>query len=73
MVLVLLMYFFTFLMGTEERRVLSAAFVIFLIFLVDVHATWFCYFIPIFIAANRVSAPSKDQDPIALETAKQDT
>ena len=73
MVLVLLMYFFTFLMGTEERRVLSAAFVIFLIFLVDGHATWFCYFIPIFIAANRVSAPSKDQDPIALETAKQDT
>ena len=66
------MYFFTFLMGVEKRRVVSAVTIFSLLFLTQGNATWLCYFIPIFIAANRVTAPSKDKDPIVLETAKKD-
>jgi len=63
MILVLLMYFFSLLMGKEKRRIISAAFVIFIIFLVDGHATWFCYFIPIYCAAVRISKEPQEVIP----------
>ena len=63
MILVLLMYFFSLLMGTEKRRVIAAAFIIFLIFLVDGHALWLCYFIPIYCAAVRVSKEHQEVTP----------
>jgi hypothetical protein len=50
-------------MGTEKRRVIAAAFIIFLIFLVDGHALWLCYFIPIYCAAVRVSKEHQEVTP----------
>ncbi len=55
MVLLLLMYISVFLLGSDKRRVISAAIIISLIFMVDGHALWICYFLPIYIAAVSTS------------------
>ena len=73
-ILLIGMYFFTFLMGEERKRAISAIVVISIIFLVDGHALWLCYYIPIFIAANRITTSSvyDEADAEELELQNKD-
>lgn len=53
--LLLMMYLFVFLLGSDKRRAISAAIIISMIFMVDGHALWLCYFIPIYATAVSTS------------------
>lgn len=65
MALLLMMYLSVFLLGSDKRRMISAAFIISLIFMVDGHALWLCYFIPIYITAVSTSLKT-DSDEYTL-------
>ncbi|MBR4650646.1 MAG: hypothetical protein IKO82_02725 [Prevotella sp.] len=55
MALIIIMYLFVFLLGSDKRRAISAAIIISMIFMVDGHALWLCYFIPIYATAVSTS------------------
>ena len=55
MILLLMMYLSVFLLGSDKRKAISAAIIISLIFMVDGHALWLCYFIPIYATAVSTS------------------
>jgi len=62
MILILLMYLAVFLLGSDKRRAISAAMVISIIFMVDGHALWLCYFIPIYVTAvSTTLKPDSDE------------
>ena len=65
MALILIMYISVFLLGSEKRRVIAAATVISIIFMVDGHALWLCYFIPIYVTAvSTTLKPDSDEHTI---------
>ena len=55
MILLLMMYLSVFLLGSDKRKAISAAIIISIIFMVDGHALWLCYFIPIYATAVSTS------------------
>ena len=63
MILLLMMYLSVFLLGSDKKRAISAAIIISIIFMVDGHALWLCYFIPIYATAVSTSLKTDSDEP----------
>ena len=62
MILLLMMYLSVFLLGSDKKRAISAAIIISIIFMVDGHALWLCYFIPIYATAVSTSLKTESNE-----------
>lgn len=65
--LMICMYSFTFLMGSDFKKVVSSSIIFFLIFLSQGNAIWLCYYFPIYAAAVSVS---KKEPSLSLSNDK---